>query len=231
MSGPTVITTVTTAATGLFPGGQPYDLIDLATVKDELAISGSGSDAFLARKITQVSDEVHHFCNRVFQVEALSEKIYPWRDEVHFTVLSAERMQPLQVSRWPISAAPTVVETAIDGTAVPLVENTDYLVKYNVGQLVRLDANGLPKAWHARLVTVQYSAGFTTIPSDIQDAVTRLIKILWFARNRDPMLRQENVTGVWEGSYWFAAGPGSSTGNMPPDVEAILEKYRVPVVG
>jgi hypothetical protein len=45
------------------------------------------------------------------------------------------------------------------------------------------------------------------------------------------MLRQLNVPNVLEQSWWFASGPGAATGDMPPDVAAILERYRVPVVG
>lgn len=337
--GPTVITTVTAPAVGLFQGGQPYDLVDLATVKDELLITGDASDAFLKRAITQVSADASRFCNRVFPVEGLVEQIYAWRDTTRYSVLSGERLDPLQLARWPIAsppclaglAAPTAPllasvaggalaaaryfvqityvtaagETAAStevafsvaansllqvpspagstlaagwnvyvatasgkeikqnsapiaiGTswtepttglsaepgvavpgfvavvenAIPLAEGVDFLVKYDVGQLVRLDTNGWPKPWPSRPIVVSYQAGFSAIPSDVQDGALRLIKIRYYGRTRDPMLRQENIAGVWEGSWWFASGPGASTGNMPPDVEAILEKYRVPVIG
>lgn len=217
--GPTIVTTVVTPASS-------YDLVDLATVKDDLMITDTSSDAFLSRVITRVSAEAKLFCNRVFQVETVLDKIFPWRDDVHFTVVSGERMQPVQLTRWPITASPTVTE---DGTA--LVEGTDYLVKYDVGQLVRLDTNGRPKAWRSLPISAQYQAGFATVPPDVQDAAIRLINISWFGRTRDRMLRQENVPNVLEQSWWFASGPGTSTGDMPPDVAAILERYRIPVIG
>lgn len=46
-----------------------------------------------------------------------------------------------------------------------------------------------------------------------------------------PRCRPANIPDVREVSYWFASGPGASTGDMPPDVAAILERYRVPVIG
>ena len=42
-------------------------------------------------------------------------------------------------------------------------------------------------------------------------------------------LKQESIPGVIEQQWWIAQGPGSN-GSMPPDVEDMLEKYRVPVV-
>lgn len=64
------IVTVTTAA-------PDYDLTDLATVKDELSIktSDTSNDAWLGRGITQISKAIKKHCNRVFQVEAVTEVI------------------------------------------------------------------------------------------------------------------------------------------------------------
>jgi hypothetical protein len=52
------------------------NLTDLATVKTELGITDTNSDAFLTAAITQVSRAVANYCNRVFQVELLSDLVY-----------------------------------------------------------------------------------------------------------------------------------------------------------
>src|ERR1700756_1662640 len=78
MPGPiSPITTVLTPATATAPAG-PYDLTDLATVKDELAIptSDTSKDGFLQRAITQVSAAVAQYCNRVFAVETIQDLFY-----------------------------------------------------------------------------------------------------------------------------------------------------------
>lgn len=335
---PTIITTTLVPAAAP-SGGAVYDLVDLATVKDDLGITGGATDVFLKRTIVQISAEIALFCNRVFPVETLLDQVYPWRDTIPYVVIGGEC--PLQLTRWPVATPPCLAglvapvapvlsavaggalaatryfvmatyvtaagETAASaevalsvaangllevaapvpdslglatgwnvyvGTAagkeikqntaplalgapwveptaglstvntatppafvavvensIPLAEGVDFLVKYDVGQLVRLDTNLWPKRWPALPITVIYPTGFATIPADVQDGALRLIKIRYYGRTRDPMLRQENIAGVWEGSWWFASGPGASTGNMPPDVEAILEKYRVPVIG
>jgi len=118
---------------------------------------------------------------------------------------------------------------AVVENAVPLAEGVDFLVKYDVGQLVRLGSGLFPRCWPSFPVTASYQAGYATIPPDVVEAVVLLVKHRWFARKRDPYLRQENIPGVIESAWWIAQGPGTN-GNLPPDVEDMLEKYRVPIV-
>jgi hypothetical protein len=123
--------------------------------------------------------------------------------------------------------SPTVIETG-----KTLVRDVDYLADFDLGQLTRLGHDGYPRRWMLP-VTVEYQAGYqlpTKLPFDVQRAAIELTKKLYFAANRDPMLRQENVEGAWSATYWFGAGPGSS-GSLPPDVAGRLTNYRVPVVG
>lgn len=223
-----VVSTVVVAATPAFQGQQPYDLVDLATLKAELQLTDSGKDALLLRWITQASAAAARFCNRVFTVETVQDQVFPPR--AHFPAASViGGVMPLQLSRWPVTQSPTVTENGVS-----LVENTDFIVKYDVGQLLRLDANGWPRRWPALATIVQFAAGFKpTDPAfaDVADAVIRMVKARYFAQARDPALRSENVTGAYEAQYWFASGPGAAVGNLTPDVEALLDKYRVPVLG
>lgn len=325
---PTIVTTIVAAAAS-------SDLTDLQTVKRELDITDNSSDDVLSRWITSTSGAAARYCNRVFAVETLFDQVYPWHDQVNYSVLRGERLDPLQLARWPIASSlclaglaaplapllasvaggalaaaryfvqiayvtaagetaastevsfsiavnsllqipsppsslatgwnvyvstasgaetlqnaspiaigtpwtePTsglIVGTAMPGfvavveNAVPLAEGVDFLVKYDVGQLVRLDSRLYPRRWPSFPITASYKAGYATLPADVVEAVVLLVKHRWFARKRDPYLRQENIPGVIESSWWIAQGPGTN-GNLPPDVEDILEKYRVPVVG
>jgi Phage gp6-like head-tail connector protein len=223
-----IVTTVVTPATAAFEGQQPYDLVDLATVKAELNITDTSKDSLLLRWITEASAAAANFCNRVFPVESLKDQIFPPRDYFPAATVIGGVM-PLQLSRWPITASPTVTENG-----VALVENTDFIAKYDVGQLLRLDANGWPKRWPALPTVVQYQAGYgLTDPTlaDLVDGVIRYVKGRYFAQMRDPALRSENIVGAYEAQYWFAAGPGATVGNLPPDIQALWEKYRAPVLG
>jgi hypothetical protein len=135
----------------------------------------------------------------------------------------------------------------VDGAAMPnyilVVENNnplaegqdlDFIVKKAEGQLIRLDSNGYPRRWPAYIDQIQYPSGFdVTLPifQDLADAVTRMVRDRYFARDRDGRLRSENTVGVYEATYWFGSGPGAEVKNLAPDVQAILEMYRVPVCG
>jgi len=222
-----IVSTVVASATAAFQGQQPYDVVDLPTVKAELNLIDGRKDALLLRWITQASAAAAKFCNRVFAVETVQDQIFPPRDYFPApTVIGG--VMPLQLSRWPVTQSPTVTENG-----VALLENTDFIVKYDVGQLLRLDVKGWPRRWPALPTVVQYPAGYKpTDPdfADAVDAVIRMVKARYFAQARDPALRSENIVGAYEVQYWFASGPGAAVGNLTPDVEALLDKYRVPVV-
>lgn len=121
----------------------------------------------------------------------------------------------------------TLVENA-PISPTPLAEGVDFLVGYGLGQVTRLfSIDGQPKAFSLPITAI-YGAGFSTIPDDLQDAVILMVKGRYYARTRDPMIRSQNVTGVYEAAYFFATGPGGQ-GDLPVDVMAKLDRYRVPV--
>ena len=119
----------------------------------------------------------------------------------------------------------------------PLAEGVDFLSDYNAnspdfskGWLTRLfQIDGTPRRWTGIPILVQYQAGYADLPDDLQDAALQLVKAKWFARNRDPKLRSENVVGAYEAQYWFANGPGSD-GEFPPDVQTVIDRYRMPTI-
>jgi hypothetical protein len=124
----------------------------------------------------------------------------------------------------------------------PLTEGIDFRSDYNgvngaigspdfsVGWLTRLFLiDETPRRWAGLPITVVYQAGYPDIPDDLEDAALQLVKARYFARNRDPLLRTENIPGAYEATWFFDTGPGSN-GQFPPSVEAIIDRYRVPVL-
>lgn len=206
------ILTVTTAASS-------YDLTTLANVKAELNITDGASDAVLQRYISGASRAAMQYCNRVFAVEAVSEQFLAG----HAGRLMRGGVNPLQLARWPLVTVASVTENA-----VLLVLATDYLVDPATGQLTRVDSSSYPQRWQPLPLTVAYSAGYATIPPDLEDAVIRMVTKRWRAKGRDATLKQRSVPGVLEEAYWIATGPDA--GNLTPDIEDILSNYRVPLV-
>lgn len=208
------ITTVTTAASS-------YDLTTLAIVKDELNVTTNASNAKLRRYLTSASAAIAQFCNRVFQSETITDEFWGNRDRSPRLISGG--VENLQLSRWPIVSVTSVTENA-----VVLVDGTDFRIDKVKGQLIRLDVNGNPRVWPTNPIVVVYIGGYVTIPSDIVDATIRLVKQRWLSKDRDPLVRQRNIPGVLEESFWIPTGTDS--GNMPPDVVDILLNYRPPVV-
>ena len=115
--------------------------------------------------------------------------------------------------------------------AIPtaLIEGVDFTADRATGQLTRFFTDGYPRRWPALPLLIQYPGGHTTIPADLQEAIVLTVKKGWFARARDPMLKQENIAGAYEASYWISAF--MDRGAMTPEVTSLLDAYRVPVFG
>jgi uncharacterized phiE125 gp8 family phage protein len=202
------IVTVTSAASS-------YDLTTLANVKAELGITDGASDAVLRRYITSASLAAAHYCNRVFAVETVSELALPGN------CYNWTKSEVLQLSRFPL-----VTVTSVTEDTTLLTVDDDYLVNSSNGQLIRV-SDDVTSQWLLG-VTVVYSSGYATTPADLEDAVIRMVTQRYSAKGRDSALRSEEIPGVRSATYWIATG--NEAGNITPDVQDILEKYRSPVV-
>jgi uncharacterized phiE125 gp8 family phage protein len=213
-----VISTVTSASAS-------HELTTLAVVKAELNLTSvdSARDDVLARYIAEASAAIENFCNRVFVVESIKDRFYPSREVPLQTIVGG--VDPIQLSRWPVTTLTSVRE---DGEI--LVEDDDFVLDAARGHVIRLDANAYPSRWGASPIVAEYAAGYGAIPADVSDAAIRTVCGRFYARGRDPMLRAENVAGVWEAQYWVAAGADDMGGaNLPPGVQSLLDNYRQPV--
>lgn len=208
------------------PAGD-YDLVELATLKTLLNVNDDSLDGYFDLVIPQASAFIAKYCNQPIVVEAIQTSYWPTRDGYPWVVRG--EIAPLQLPRWPATSVTSVVET-IAGVQTTLVVGTDYIVDLAKGQISRLDRNGYPRNWAANPIVVIFSAGYAVIPFDVVGVVVELIKGMLAARNRDPMIRSENIEGVWQATYWFGAGPGSS-GGMPSSITGPLDNYRMPVIG
>ena len=67
---------------------------------------------------------------------------------------------------------------------------------------------------------VQYTAGYATVPEDVQEATAELVATLFAERGKDTYLQQEHFVG--SASYTF-----KDLGALLPDrVRALLQPYR-----
>jgi hypothetical protein len=175
--------------------------------------------------ISQASAAIQKYCARVFAVETLTEMIYPQLDAFPSQVPGG--LQPLQLSRWPIVSVTSVNVFKILNTPCLLVSDTDFTVKNEPGQLLRMNSwNGYLSCWDPVPTEVVYQAGYASVPDDLVDACMRLISKSYWNRNRDPSIMETGGSAAGTTRYWIDSG---KDGNFTPDIREILDAYRVPV--
>jgi hypothetical protein len=225
------ILTVTQAATS-------YDLTTLATVKEELNISVGNWDNLLGRYISEVSDRIASYCNRVFAQETVSELFIPdrsiasgwgaargeaWDSAWEARILWRARNN-LELSRTPVASIVSVVEDSD-----PAIDSSLYEFDPPTGFLYRLNGGARTK-WTANRTLVTYTGGYVLLnglPRSIEEAAILMVKSKWFARSRDPLLKSEDVPGVLKQEFWVGS---PSAGDMSDDVTAILSPYRRTII-
>jgi Phage gp6-like head-tail connector protein len=199
-----------------------YDLTDLATVKDELGITGTADDGRLTRWISGASARIARACNRVFPEEGLSELFRRVHRHHAWTHLDGE-LAPLRLSRRPVTVLAGI---DVDGSAL---STSDWELDARTGEVWRL-TNDRRTHWHGSKITVTYSAGYYPLPNDLREAALTLIRHRWAMGTRDPLMRSFSIDGVGAESYWVPAGGGP--GELPPDLQPIADviaAYRRPV--
>lgn len=111
----------------------------------------------------------------------------------------------------------------------PLAEGVDFDVDAQHGQLTRLFAlSGEPDRWATLPTAIVYQAGYASIPDDLTEAAILLAKARYFGRLRDPMIRQEDASGIYSATYWMGTGPGG-VGDLPDEVMSKIDRHKVPV--
>lgn len=216
-----------------------FDLTTLLNVKTDIGLdddTDASTDIYLKRVIRQTSKAIAQYCNLIFPLQTYQDVFRPQQDWWPVTIPNGQA--PLVLARSPLVDVTSIVVK--DGTTdVTLVEDTDFEIDPQTGEIWRLDNYDNPRRWDAVKTVVVYRAGFTLpgqtgtdnqleiVAPDLEDAAIRLIKARWLAKDRDPYLKTDTVDGVGTQTYWI---PNSPDGNMPPDVQDILDNYRVPVI-
>ena len=230
----THITTVVTPATGS-GGAGPYDLTTLAAVKAEPWYTPSLADAWLQRIITACSNSIGQYCNRVLVVQTYQDTIFPRRDPPMRIAVGG--LNVVQVTNFPVIApagSPPVSNVSVTENGVALIENTDYIVDYDMGQITRYDPNtAYVMPWDEWPIVVQYKAGYAAGTPDmalLADACITFVKWRAFVSTRDPGLKSQSIPGDIEQTFLWGSGPGGPL-NIPAEVTGIIDNYRVPAMG
>lgn len=186
------------------------DLTTLAAVKAELGISTTEHDTQLGNYISQASDSVISYCNRVFARESVSE-----------TFRIERPGKGLVLSRYPVTAIASVVENGVTLAA------SDYETNAGDGVLWRLQGDSQSR-WACGKIVVNYTGGYLlpndvgrNLPNDIERAAIMMVVHAFNVAGTDASVKRESIDGI--GSTERFQLPESG---IAPDVESLLARYR-----
>lgn len=203
----TIVTVLTPAAS--------FDLTVKAAVKTELGITDKLNDDLIDTLIHQASSVIAGYCGHTLAQEKVTE-----------TFRLDRALDCLRLQRWPVSSIASVVE---DGTTLTAA---GYELNAASGRLFRLDGSDHRFTWVGPKVVVTYTAGYallTDLPEGVERCAIGLVKLYFFAAKRDPLVKSEEVPGVYNESFWIG-GVGDS-GAIPPDLAALLDGVRDLAIG
>ena len=203
-----------------------FRLTKAETVRAAAELSAGADDAFLNQAIDRQSAAVEKWCRRLLARQAYSE-----------TFRDVEVVPALALKHYPIAS---IASVTVDGTALAADE---YEIDAEAGHLYRLSSD-CRIDWYGGKIVIAYRAGYilpaqTTIggeahggvpnlPHDLEDAVIELVKMGFYGRARDPLLRSAEIPGVIAESYTVTA---ASDGAMPARIAAMLAPHRRPIPG
>ncbi len=198
------------------------DLVDLATLKLELGITGTTEDETLAARITRESKLMAEYCNRDFGLTDAVETF----DFERFTPYTSPRMfgqmnwqsipQALTLRVYPVRSIDSIT---VDGNA--LAEGVDFECDLSTGRLFRLCA-----AWSGRIV-VTYTGGYDLpgeAPALLASACIESVRWKRISVGRDPTIRELSHGDIRTGFF----SEGVTTAGVNTMIADLLREFVRP---
>jgi hypothetical protein len=185
-------------------------LVDRASMKTDLGISGSSSDATIDRMIAAATATLARRSDRAtWASEVVEETLRPTSCVGCFYLLR----RPVSAIAFVTAAGDAVDEFEVDGRKL-----------FKLSDDERVD-------WDAVKTVVRYTGGYalpvyTTAPADLRDACRTLVRGKWFAQKRDPLIRGEEVPGVLRQDYWVGDAPSDDPDGLPLEIAGLCARYR-----
>lgn len=147
-------------------------LVTLEAMKTYLGVSGTDFDAFLTEQIALFSSAIENYCCRKFTQTSYTQTFYK------SDFVREDDSHALPMFHYPIISVASVKEVCGENES-PLIAS-DYRINGQLGFIYRF-ISGMKSRWFLRLgydatVVVAYSAGYATIPPEIQAVVKSLVE-------------------------------------------------------
>lgn len=154
-------------------------LVSLSDMKDYLGETTNTYDTFLTNQITIISDSAEGYCARKF-LSATYTQTYYGRD-----FDKDNDAENLFTYHYPVTSVASVKEIEKDGDGVDINTTTlttdEFLFHPESGKFKKTTRDGYQRFWFTEYgynsrVEIEYTAGFATTPTPIQDVVYNLVE-------------------------------------------------------
>lgn len=159
------------------------DFVDLAALKDDLGITGSADDAWLARRVAGALAAFESYTHRYIGPVATFEDDFTRivRDGGSF-VAPPDIRSPFVPARLTAIPVASIVSATNNGTAISPASNV--LFDPPSGRIFSLDGSRISELGRALAgLVVRYTAGFATLPADLYEALVGIIRNQYAVRS------------------------------------------------
>nr|WP_295828297.1 hypothetical protein [uncultured Azospirillum sp.] len=202
-------------------------LCPLAVLKAELGIDSGDTtfDPWLEAECLSASDRVAEAC-RVAGDDA-GDAPATFAEEVAVITFTPDETPNGNVLELPWRYPARVTAVTIGRVALDVAL---YRGQPKAGLLSRMDSSGRASCWERQEIAVTIASGWTAdkVPTVLQDAVKRLVRLRWEAKDRDLAVKAEQTEGAGRTEYWVGSMAASGSA-MPADVLDSL--YAAGLVG
>lgn len=195
-------------------------LCQLSDVKTYLGITSSGTDQVLSALITNASSFIERYCNRAFEQASYTE------------TRNGNGADAIYLRNAPIVSVQSV---SVDGVSIPAApDTTSYGYVFDEHKVyLRGDARvnpitpgifaGYPPRFQRGVqnIVIAYTAGFATIPADVNQACVELVAAK--LAKRDRVDKSSETLGTQQTQAYSMA-------DMPASVKTALAQWIVPMV-
>ncbi len=172
-------------------------LTTVANVKAYLGITGSTDDALIENLIDRVTDFIKRYCNREFTKSNYDE------------YYDGNGTGCLFLPNYPVVS---VASLEIDGI---IKASTDYAIYADAG-MVRLKNEKFTDG--VLNVHVTYTAGYATVPKDLEQACTEVVAMKYYSRGTEKF-------GVTARSFG-EGGTVSYASTLPAEIKDVLDLFK-----
>ena len=188
-----------------------YALVSLEDVKEALGITDNTKDSILTNYINRATDAIEKYCSRRFAFDTYTNQEY-----------DGTGTNRINLKNYPIISLTSLEErtSGFSNTSWETIDADFYKDLDNEGQVYF--TGGFTRG--VRNYRVTYSAGYTTIPNDLQQACITLVSFF------DNQTRSSGMKSETLGEYSYTKEDDINATIKNLGLDEILNFYRNPVV-